>query len=41
VGLVTCAEAIDQALADERSMPVPARWAEGALPFGNYRPGVS
>jgi len=39
--LLTCAEAMDEALADERSMPVPARWVEGALPFRNYRPDVS
>lgn len=41
IPLQTVRDAIDESLANEKRMPIPARWTEGALPFRDYHPEFS
>lgn len=41
ISLQTVNDAIDETLANEKHLPTPARWTEGALAFRNYHPEYS
>lgn len=41
ISLQSVTDAIDEGLANEKRMPVPARWAEGMLAFRDYHPEFS